>query len=331
MRFRSKECGILSWLVFALMALPLTLSSSASAQVLYGSLTGTVTDASGAVVSGAQVTALEDRTAVSQTATTDSSGIYRFSTLLPGTYKVTINASGFAPQETSGLRVGVNEIVRVDAQLKVGSATQSVTVTTAPPLLQTDKADVHTDLSSQQVENLPTAGSQGRNFQSLLRIIPGVGLTAETNSLAGNPQRSINANVNGQSNQSINTRIDGAQDGYPWLPANVAYVPPADAIESVNVVTNSFDAEQGMAGGAAVNVQIKSGTNEFHGTGNWFRTDQNFMARNYFNNANLPQFKTKNKNIQNQFGGTLGGPIVKDKLFFFVAYEGTTQRQLAGP
>jgi hypothetical protein len=111
----------------------------------------------------------------------------------------------------------------------------------------------------------------------------------------------------------------------------VAYVPQADAIETVNVVTNSFDAEQGMAGGAAVNVQIKSGTNQFHGTGNWFRTDQNFMARNYFNNANLPQFKTKNKNIQNQFGGTLGGPIVKDKLFFFVAYEGTTQRQLAGP
>src|ERR1700745_2932042 len=104
-------------------------------------------------------------------------------------------------------------------------------------------------------------GSQGRNFQSLLRTVPGAGLTAETNSLAANPQRAINTNVNGQSSQGINTRIDGAQDAYPWLPANVAYVPPADSIETVNVTTNSFDAEQGMAGGAPVNGPIKDGTN----------------------------------------------------------------------
>jgi hypothetical protein len=92
----------------------------------------------------------------------------------------------------------------------------------------------------------------------LLRTVPGAGLTAETNSLAGNPQRAINTNVNGLSNQGVNTRLDGVQDAYPWLPANVAYVPPADAIERVNVATNSFDAEQGMAGGAAVNVQATS-------------------------------------------------------------------------
>ena len=147
-----------------------------------------------------------------------------------------------------------NEIARVDAQLKVATSTQSVTVTTEAPILQTDKADVHTDFSAQEIENLPIMGSQGANFQSLLRTVPGAGLTAETNSLAGNPQRAINTEVNGVSNQSTNTRIDGAQDAYPWLPANVAYVPPADAIESVQVVTNSFDAEKGMAGGAAVNV-----------------------------------------------------------------------------
>ena len=187
----------------ALFLLLLILSATmAQAQVLYGTLSGNVTDSSGAVVAGAQVTVLEVQTGVSQTATTDSSGIYRFSALLPGTYKVTISASGFATQETPGVRVSANEIARVDAQLKVGSATQNVTVTTEAPLLQTDKADVHTDLTARQIENLPTMGSQGRNFQSLLRTIPGVGLTAETNSLAGNPQRAINANVNGQSNQS---------------------------------------------------------------------------------------------------------------------------------
>jgi carboxypeptidase family protein len=325
-----------SWLeliTFVCLGLLLSLSAvSLHGQVLYGSLTGTVTDASGAIVNGAKVTALETRTGVSQTAATDSSGIYRFTNLLPGNYKLTINAPGFATQVTNNVLVRVNEVARVDAGLKVASATQEVTVTTEAPLLQTDKSDVHTDLTSQQIQDLPTMGTQGRNFQSLLRTIPGAGLTAETNSLAGNPQRAINTNMNGQSNQGVNTRVDGAQDAYPWLPANVAYVPPANAIETVNVVTNSFDAEQGMAAGAAVNVQIKSGTNSFHGDVHEFHTDENFQARNYFQtDKTLPQFKNFNANLQNQYGGALGGPILKNKLFFFADYERTTQSQKAGP
>ncbi len=301
------------------------------AQVLYGSLTGNVTDASGALVSGAQVTALEVQSGVSQRATTDSSGIYRFTTLLPGTYKVTINAPGFATQETLGVLVRANEVKRVDAALKVGNTQQTVTVTTEAPILQTDKSDVHTDLTSQQIQDLPTMGSQGRNFQSLIRTIPGAGLTAETNSQAGNPQRAINSNVNGQSNQGVNTRIDGAQDAYPWLPANVAYVPPADAIQGANITTNSFDAEQGMAGGAAVNVQIKSGTNQFHGDIHEFHTDQHFQTRNYFQ-TDLTRFPVNlNANLQNQYGAALGGPVLKNRLFFFADYERTTQSQKAGP
>lgn len=317
--------------MISLALLLAALSLPGSAQVLYGSLTGTVVDSSGAAVAGAQVQAAEVNTGVTAQVKTDADGIYRLSNLLPGTYKVTISASGFATQETSNVALKANEVARVDAALKVASATQSVTVTTEAPLLQTDKGDVHTDLTSQQIEDLPTAGSQGRNFQSLLRTIPGAGLTAETNSLAGNPQRAINTNMNGQSNQGVNTRIDGVQDAYPWLPANVAYVPPANAIESVNVVTNSFDAEQGNAGGAAVNVQIKSGTNGLHGDVHEFHTDQHFQSRNYFQ-TDLTKFpKNLNANLQNQYGGTLGGPIKKDKLFFFADYERTTQGQKAGP
>jgi hypothetical protein len=214
-------------LAFCALALVLACSSAVGAQVLYGSLTGTVTDASGAAVAGAKVTAVADQTGITKSSVTDESGIYRLTALVPGTYKVTISANGFSPQETPGVLVRVNEIARVDAALKVESASQTVTVTTEAPLMQTDKADVHTDITSHQIENLPIMGSQGANFQELLRTIPGAGLTAETNSLAGNPQRAINTNVNGLSNQGINTRIDGAQDGYPWLPANVAYVPPA--------------------------------------------------------------------------------------------------------
>lgn len=302
----------------------------ARAQVLYGTLTGNVTDASGAALAGAQVTALSAQTGDSQVQTTDSAGIYRFPALSPGTYKVTITGQGFSKQETPDVPVRANEIARIDAQLKVGNVATEVTVSTAPPLLQTDNADVHTDISQRDLATLPIMGSQGGNFQELLRTVTGAGLTAETNSLSGNPQRAINTNINGLSNQGIGTRIDGALDAYPWLPANVAYVPPSDAIANVNISTNAFNAEQGLAGSAAVNVEIKSGTNQFHGDAHWYHTDQNFAARNYFQ-TDITRFPKKNRNNQNQFGGSIGGPIKRDKVFFFTDYERVTQRQLAGP
>jgi hypothetical protein len=303
---------------------------AAQAQVLYGTLTGNVTDQSGAAIPKATVEALNTGTGVTQTVTTDPTGNYRFNALQAGKYKITVNASGFSPKVFDSTDVTVNIVRRVDAQLGVASQQQTVEVTGEAPILQTDKADVHTDITARQVANLPTFSSQSRNFQSLLRLVPGVNAISETNSQAANPQRAINANVNGQSAQGVNTRIDGAQDSYPWLPANVAYVPPADAIETVNVTTNSFDAEQGMAGGAAVNVQIKSGTNQFHGSADWFHTDQNFWARNYFQTDPV-LFPHKNRNNDNEFGGTFGGPILKNKLFFFVDYDRTTQRLKAGP
>jgi hypothetical protein len=306
------------------------LTGAVLAQVLYGTLTGNVTDPSGAVVPGAKVSAVNVNTGVTIEAAVNDDGVYRFQALQAGTYKVSISASNFATQVSEKVSVPVNQVVRVDGQLKLAQQSQTLTVTAEAPILQTDKADVHTDLSTRQIEDLPTSGSQGRNFQSLLRVIPGTAMIAETNSLAGNPQRAINTNVNGQSNQQNNTRLDGAQDWYPWLPANVAYVPPADAIETVNITTNSFDAEQGTAGGAAINVQIKSGTNQFHGSAHEFHTSQFFQARTYFQ-ADPTAFPGKNKNIQHQFGGQLGGPIIKNKLFFFADFERTTQRQLAGP
>jgi len=183
------------------------LTMTVEAQVLYGTLTGNVTDKSGAAVAGARVEALNVETGVAQQTTSNNDGIYRFTALQPGNYKVSISAKGFNTSVNQSIPVVVNSVRRVDAVLAVAGTEQQVIVTAEAPLLQTDKADVHTDLTSVQVENLPTAGSQGRNFQSLLRVIPGAGLIAETNSLSGNPQRAINANVNGQSNQGVNTRI----------------------------------------------------------------------------------------------------------------------------
>src|SRR5581483_1549882 len=251
-------------LSFAFLLLICVMPRTGHAQVLYGVITGNVSDSSGAAIPNADVEALNIGTGVTSTAKTDNSGIYRFNALQAGVYKVTISAPSFAKSVSENIELRVNQVQRVDAQLQVSTQQQNVTVTAEAPALQTDKSDVHTDLSATEVTDLPTSGTQGRNFQSLLRVIPGSGLTAETNSIAANTQRAINTNINGQSNQGVNTRIDGTQDAYPWLPANVAYVPPADAIQEVNVTTNSFDAEQGMAGGAAVNVQIKSGTNRLH-------------------------------------------------------------------
>ncbi len=319
----------LEMLVCAVLLLGLCLSTGAAkAQVLYGSLTGNVTDPSGAVVPGAQVEALDIATGVSRQTTTDSVGVYRFPGLLPGVYKVTISAANFGAMATENVRVDVNTTRRVDVQLQLKQQVEAVTVTTAAPLLQTDRADVHTDFDSKEIADLPLLASNGRNFQSAYRIMPGAGLLGENNSASGNPQRAMTANVNGLSMNNNNTRIDGASDTYTYLPANVAYIPSADAIESVNVVTNNFDAEQGMAGGLAANVIVKSGTNQFHGTAYEYHTDNKLRTRNYFRPAAVQPVKPKN--IFNQYGGTLGGPIKKDKLFFFGAYEGTKIRTAGG-
>ena len=309
--------------VFLVVLVVGLLQGAGSGQVLYGSLTGNVTDPSGAAVISAHVEAQNTATGVLSEATTNSSGVYRFSALLPGMYRVTITAPNFKTVLAEKVPVAANTVRRFDSKLELAQIQQTVTVSVEAPILQTDRADLHTDLSATQVQSLPAISSEGKSFQSLYKIVPGAGLPMESNSAGGNPQRAMTSNVNGQSNQGNNTRIDGVQDAYPWLPQNIAYVPPVDAIETVNVVTNSYDAEQGMAGGAAVNVQIKSGTNQFHGDVHEFHTDNALWALNYFN---PPDFH-KPLNVFNQFGGAIGGPIKKDKLFFFADWESTRQSQ----
>src|SRR5258708_2529984 len=200
---------------------------------------------------------------------------------------------------------------------------------TAASTLKTDRADLNPKIHTTESANLPI--SAGRNFQQLYKLVPGYSPPADSNSDAGNPQKALISNVNGVSQSNNNTRLDGATISYPWLPHIIAYVPPADAVETVNIVTNSFDAEQGIAGGAAINVQIKSGTNQFHGSVDEFHTNSELKARNYFyclysctGDPNRPA-----KNLLNQFGGTFGGPIKKNKLFFFVDWERTRRRQNA--
>jgi hypothetical protein len=311
----------------------LVMNQIGRAQVLYGSLTGNVTDPSGAAIPKAKIDALNVDTGVAKQTETDPRGIFLFSNLQPGVYKVTVTSQGFQTTIEDKVQVNANEVMRTDFHVQLASATSSVEVNAAATILQTDRADVHQDITPQEVTELPYSGGEGKNFQSLLFLIPGAGIIAapEANSEAGNPQRAQTLFMNGVSSQGNSTKLDGATISYPWLPVNIAYVPPSESIQMVNVTTNAFDAEQGEAGGAAVNVVIKSGTNQLHGV--LFERNQNndMQAVQYFGHT-----APLTKNIFNQFGFALGGPIWipkivhgKNKLFFFLDYQGSRRTQFA--
>jgi Carboxypeptidase regulatory-like domain/TonB dependent receptor len=290
----------------------------ASAQVLYGSLVGNVTDPHGGVIPGAAVTATDQQTGVAKTASTDAAGSFQFIDLQPGTYTLKVSVAGFKTLERRDLPVTLNNVTRAALTLEVGNIEQSVTITGEAPTLQTDRAETHANVSSVELENLPVP--IGRNYQQLYRTLPGVSPPFNSHSIPTNPSRSLEFHVNGTSDDQNNTRIDGVSSTTVQLPHVVSYIPALESIQEVNVVTSSFDAEQGLAGGAAINVQIKSGTNQVHGSAFEYHSNQHLKAWPESVPAGQSQ---KPKLVYNQFGGTVGGPIKKDKLFYFVSYEGS--------
>lgn len=305
-------------------AIVLLLPSLGHAQTLYGTLVGNVTDAKGAAVVGATVVATEPETNTTKTATTDSSGGYRFSDLAPGTYKLSVTASTFGTVASQPILLQANTEERFDAQLRPATVGQSIVVTTAAPELQTDSATVSSELETAQVQTLvTTAGLNMRNFQSLLIVVPGISPPGEQHSESGNPADTMMFNANGVSGSNNSTRIDGVSDIYAWLPEITAYTPSTEAISSVNVATNSMNAEQGFASGAAVNVTTKSGTNKFHGSAWEYNMISALMAKPYF----TPTTSRIPKYILNQFGANYGGPILKNKAFFFGNWERTRRVQ----
>lgn len=312
------------WALFAFVAVAIFLVSPASAQTLYGTLVGNVTDASGAAVVGAAVTATDPATGLTATATTDSSGGYRLSNLAPGTYAVSVAAKSFGTVNSREVLLQANTERRFDAQLQPASVGQTIMVTAAPPELQTDTATVTSELETTEVRTLvTTAGYNMRNFQSLFQVLPGFSPPGEQHSEAGNPADTMMFNANGVSGSNNTTRVDGVSDIYAWLPEITAYTPSTEAIGSINVATNSMNAEQGFASGAAVNVTTKSGTNKFHGSAWEYNMISALMAKPYFtpSNTRLPKY------VLNQFGGNLGGPILRNKAFFFGNFESTRRSQ----
>jgi hypothetical protein len=297
------------------------LGVQANAQVLYGSITGQVQDPSHAPIPGAVVTITHMQTGQSREAAANDAGVYSFPSVPSGTYEVKISREGFKPYVQRNVDVTINNVSRVDVHLELGNVTETVTVEASAAALRTDRSEVRAEVNTRALENLPVP--PGRNYQQLLRTIPGFTQPRNAHSIPSNPSRSLQYEVNGTVSASNNVRMDGATQYNIWLPHITAYVPAIESIETVNVVTNSFDAEQGLAGGAAINVQIKSGTNDMHGVLFHYHNNNKLKAKPFFS----PQGERNPKLVFNQFGGTLGGPIVRNKLFYFLSYEGTLDRE----
>jgi hypothetical protein len=295
--------------------------SQARGQVLYGSIVGNVVDASEAGVAAARVAITNTETSRTWEVSSSSTGSFSASSLPPGTYDVVVTMEGFRSLTRRGVTVRPNDTVRLDLKLEVGAVTESVQVNAAASSLQTDTMDVRTSLQASEFQNTPVPMT--RNYQNLLVSVPGMSPPQNAHSISANPSRALVLNSNGSNAQSSAVRVDGATTWNTWLPHLSGYVPTLEAIQEVNVQSNSYEAELGFAGGSAVNVQIKSGTNELHGSAFWYHNNQHLKARPYF----LPATQGMPKRILNQAGGTLGGPILRNKLFFFGSYEYTPDRQ----
>src|SRR5688572_31374940 len=297
------------------LAAALLLAAPASAQTLYGNLLGNVTDDTGLAVPGATVKITHTETSQTREGTTNATGGYNFPNIPTGTYQVDVTLTGFQSASSRNVLVSQNTSVRIDVRLAVGALQETVLVSGTAAVLQTESAAVQMQTTSEQIVNLPTAG---RSYQSFIGLMPGV--AAPYMIQAGginNPARSMGVSVNGQPPNNTLFRVDGAAVTNQWYPDIQSYSPALEAVETVSVVTNSFDADQGMAGGAAVNVQVKSGTNTISGSLYEYLTDSALKNRPYF----LPTGTDKGKDTKHIFGGTVGGPLVRNRLFFFFSIE----------
>lgn len=305
-----------------LLSLGLLVSTVANSQTFYGSVVGTVTDASASAVPGANVAVINIGTNERRTAATEDNGGYQFLNLIPGQYRLEIEKPGFRRFVREPITVEVQSAVRIDVPMQIGDLNQLVEVTGQQPVLQTEDASLGQVVEARKVLEMPL---NGRNVFSLVALVPGVvpGGQSGTTPTGTNPFAWGNYQIGGgQSNQSA-AFIDGA-------PINAVYsnltalVPTQDAIQEFRVQTNNLGPEFGHLAGGAINLVTKSGTSQFHGSAYEFLRNRSLNANTFFNNragVQRPAF------TQNQYGANLGGPIIKDKTFFFFAWEGFRLRQ----
>jgi hypothetical protein len=306
---------IVGILVTSLFCMPIALG-----QTVTGSITGQVTDPSGAIVVGAKVTAENQGTSVKTSALTNAAGVYTLRFLPVGTYKVTIEATGFAVGNIGPLTLEIDQTAKVDAKLQISTTSTVEVKETFHPILDTSDATLGNTLSTNEIQNIPL---NGRNFSSLTLYQPGAVDTDPTgmsgnNAIERDTYNSGVAAINGNREQENNYTIEGADNNEPQNNL-IGYNPAPDAIQELRVVSANANASYGNANGGAIVTILKSGTNRFHGSAYDFLENQNLDANSWANGlTNSPITKY----TQNIFGGTFGGPIRRDKLFFFVDYEG---------
>src|SRR5579885_611869 len=292
----------------AMAAAILWLAGNAAAQGQFGQITGLVTDQTGAGVPGASVTVRNEKTGVEFKTVSNTDGNYIVTSLVPGTYSVATSKAGFQSVTHTGISLNLAQTARIDISLTLGEVQQHVQVEAAGVLLQTETASVGSVMPQSEVIDLPL---NGRNYLQLATLIPGTTSAGIGNQFFGMPQN--NLNVNGMRSSSSMYMIDGA-DVMEQFNSGTEYTPAPDAIQEFRVETNNMAAQYG-GGGAILNVALKSGTNSFHGDVYEFLRNDKMDARNFFA-LSKPELR------RNQFGGVLGGPIKKDKLFFFLDYQG---------
>jgi hypothetical protein len=298
------------------------LLSTAFGQTVTGSISGQVTDQSGALIVGANVTAQNVATSVKTTALTNASGVYTIRFLPIGTYTLTIDATGFSPQKIAPFTLEIDQTAKINATMKIGTSSTVVVEETIHPILDTADATLGNTLSTNEIENIPL---NGRNFSSLTLFQPGAiatdpnGMTGN-NAIERNTYNSGTVTVNGNRAQENNYTIEGADNNEPQNNL-IGYNPAPDAIAEVRVVSANANASYGNANGGAIVTILKSGTNHYHGSVYDLLQFQKLDANSWGNDHNYP-ITPKNSYTQNIFGATFGGPILRNKLFFFGDYEG---------
>jgi hypothetical protein len=294
------------------------------AQAVFGSIVGTVTDPTGAVVPNATVIVTDVSKGTTQTVKSNASGNYTVSRLIPDTYDVKASAPGFSSAEAADVQVAADTTPQVNLVFHTAGSSQSVTVTSAPPPLQTDRADVSTVIGSRQLQDLP---NENRNFTDFALLVPGVQRGSFSIAPTENPQGTQALEVNGSNYGSLGYYLDGTDNREP-IDGIVVVNPTLDSVSESQVDTENFPAEFGGAIGGFVSAQTRSGSNALHGDAFEFRRSAAQEARDPFTQyqPNVVTGKYIPDSLYNQFGGSLGGPIKRDKMFFFGDYQGTRQK-----
>lgn len=295
----------------------------AAAQAVYGSIFGTVTDASGAAIPNAAITVTDISKGTSTKTQTGPTGDYRAEHLIPDSYKVEVNAQGFQPAVVDNVVVYADTSPKIDVKLTVHGTTTTVEVSAGQPLLQTDRSDVSTVLNARAVEQLPNLN---RNFTAFELLTPGTTYIGWSVGQSQNPQESMQIEVNGQLPFATGYQLDGTDNQDPIY--GVAVINPnLDAISEMKVTSQNYDAEQGNAVAGMVTAQTKSGSNSIHGSAFWYRRSDAQQARDPFvNSLPISPGRFLPSTLHNQFGGAIGGPIKHDKLFFFGDYQGLREK-----